>query len=103
MKDKILEKTQRKLANNFPDYDYDDDLLGDYFEDAVSIIKDWKRNQNDTVVLSGLYDRQIVQFIIESLNMAGIEGQSTSSANGVTKSFISSPESNLKASIPQSI
>lgn len=103
MKSQIIEKTQRKLANNFPDYDYDEELLGDYFDDAVSIIKDWKRNQNDSVVMTGIYDRQIVQFIIESLNMAGIEGQSSSSANGITKSFISSPESNLKASIPQSL
>ena len=103
MKSQIIEKTQRKLANNFPDYDYNEELLGDYFDDAVSIIKDWKRNQNDSVVMTGIYDRQIVQFIIESLNMAGIEGQSSSSANGITKAFISSPESNLKASIPQSL
>ena len=27
MKSQIIEKTQRKLANNFPDYDYDENEL----------------------------------------------------------------------------
>lgn len=103
MKNSILEKTQRKLANNFPDYEYDEELLGDYFDDAVNIIRDWKRASDTSLVLTGNYDRNIVQFIVESINISGLEGQSSSSANGITKTFISTPESNLKASIPQSL
>lgn len=103
MKTTLIEKAQRKLANNFPDYEYDEDLLGDYFDDAVEIIRDWKKASDTSLVLTGNYDRNIVQFIIESINISGLEGQSISKANGITKTFIATPEANLKASIPQSI
>ena len=85
------------------DYEYDEDLLGDYFDDAVEIIRDWKKASDTSLVLTGNYDRNIVQFIIESINISGLEGQSISKANGITKTFIATPEANLKASIPQSI
>lgn len=103
MKNELLAKAQRKLANNFPDYEYDEDLLGDYFDDAVDIIRDWKRASDTSLVLTGNYDRNIVEFIVESINISGLEGQSSSGANGITRTFIATPESNLKASIPQSI
>ena len=103
MKSKVLEKAQRKLSLNSEDYTYDEDLLGDYFDDAVAIILDWKKASSDAILLSGLYDTVITQFIIESINLTGLEGQSSSSANGVSKSFIASPEANLKSRIPQSL
>lgn len=103
MKTTLLEKVQRKLANNFPDYEYDEDLLGDYFDDACSIIKDWKRNSQDSIFYDGKYDRNIVQFIVESIGASGLEGQSSSSANGISKTFYATPEANLKKSIPQSL
>ena len=91
------------MANNFPDYEYDEELLGDYFDDAVDIIKDWTKTSDASLVLAGNYDRNIVEFIVQSINISGLEGQSSSSANGITKTFIATPESNLKASIPQSL
>lgn len=103
MQTTILEKVERKLSNNFPDYEYDEDLLGDYFEDAVAIIAEWKNTTDTSLVLTGNYDRQIVQFIIESINISGLEGQSSSVANGITKNFSGTPESHLKSSIPQSL
>lgn len=103
MKQSLLEKTQRRLTLNLPNYEYDEDLLGDYFDDAVFIIKDWKRNFDDSLVLSGKYDSNIINFIVESINTNGIEGQSSSSANGNKKVFRANPEANLKASIPQSL
>lgn len=103
MKSSLLEKAQRKLSNAFPDYEYDEDLLGDYFDDAVLVIKKWKKNYNDSVVLSGRFDTDIVQFIVESINKSGVEGQYSSSANGISKVFISTPEDNLKAKIPQGL
>lgn len=102
-KNAILAKAQRKLANNFPDYEFDKDLLGDYFDDAVSIIKKWLKNTNDSVICSGNYDTEITEFIIESIGRAGLEGQMSSSANGISKSFIATPESTLKSKIPQSL
>ena len=103
MQDTILKKAQRKLANNFPDYEYDEDLLADYFDDACAIIRDWRKLSSDNLILSGKYDREIVQFIIESINASGMEGQSSSAANGISKSFYATPEANLKGSIPQAL
>lgn len=103
MKQTLLEKAQRKLSNAFPDYEYDEDLLGDYFDDAVSIIMKWKKNYNESLVLAGNYDMEIVDFIVESINRAGQEGQSSSSANGMKKIFIATPEDNLKGKIPQGL
>ena len=103
MKENLLEKAQRKLSLNAEDYTYDEDLLGDYFDDAVAIIQDWKRNYNEDYVLTGQFDTVIIQYIIESINWSGLEGQTSSSANGVTKTFIASPEANLKSRIPQSL
>ena len=103
MKTNLLEKVQRKLSLNAEDYTYDEDLLGDYFDDAVAILRDWKRNYNDSLFLNGYYDTGIVNFIIESINITGLEGQSSSSANGVSKTFRASPESNLKSRYPQAL
>ena len=103
MRNALLEKAQRKLANNFPNYEYDEDLLGDYFDDAISILKKWLKNADASLVLTGNYDSEIVDFIVESIGRAGQEGQSSSSANGISKTFIATPESNLKSKIPQSL
>lgn len=102
-KSSLLAKAQRKLANNFPDYEFDEDLLGDYFDDAVSILQKWLKNSNESLITRGNYDTEIVEFIIESLGRAGLEGQMSSSANGISKTFIATPESNLKSKIPQSL
>lgn len=101
MRETLLEKAQRKIANSYPDYEYDEDLLSDYFDDACSIIKDWLKLSDDATLITGDYDFKIVTFIIQSLVSAGLEGQSSSSANGVSKVFYGSPESNLKKSISQ--
>lgn len=101
MKEAVLEKAQRKLQYNAPDYVYDEDLLGDFFDDAISIIKSWRKMTADDDLLDGDYDSNVVRFIIESINIAGLEGQSSSSTSSTTKSFINTPESNLKSSIPQ--
>lgn len=100
---KILEKVQRKLQFNASDYEFDEELLGDFFDDACSIIQDWKRWSTLDGILTGRYDAPIIQFIIESVNTSGIEGQSSSNANGTSKVFYNTPEANLKSSIPQSI
>lgn len=100
---KLKDKINRKLAYNTPDYTYDENLLRDYFDEACLIIKKWKKWSNTDKILSGDYDNQIIRYIIESINISGLEGQSSSSANGVTKTFRATPEANLKSSIPQSL
>lgn len=94
-----MEKIQRKLSVN-SDYEYSEDYLNDLIDEAVGIIKNWTRS-DESVMLTGNYDNNIVAYVIQSLNIGGIEGQSYSNANGIAKTFYASPEANLKASIPQ--
>ena len=101
MKTSLVEKIQRKLSVN-SDYDYGEDFLNDLIDEAVDIIKNWTRSSDDAI-LTGNYDVKIVDYVIQSLNISGIEGQSYSNANGIAKTFYASPEANLKASIPQKI
>ena len=82
------------------DYEYSEDYLNDLIDEAVGIIKNWTRS-DESVMLTGNYDNNIVTYVIQSLNIGGIEGQSYSNANGIAKTFYASPEANLKASIPQ--
>ena len=103
MKTAIVKKAQGKLSLNSPNYVYSEEILGIYFDDAIDIIVDWKRLSDVDSIISGIYDKNIVQFIIESIVISGMEGQSSNSSNGNKKVFIASPESNLKSSIPQSI
>lgn len=103
MKSDLLAKALRKLQFNASDYEYDEEYLGDLYDEAVNIICDWKRLSSTDSFLDGRYDMPIVRYIVESINMSGIEGQTSSSANGNTKAFRNSPEGNLKASIPQSL
>ena len=103
MKTTLLEKAQRKLTLNSPNYVYDDETLGDYFDDAIDIIVDWKKFSSTDPILTGKFDKEIVKFIIESIVASGMEGQSQNYTNGIKKVFISSPESNLKSSIPQGL
>ena len=99
MKASLVEKIQRKLSAN-SDYDYSEDYLNDLIDEAVEIIADWTRS-NKSVVLTGSYDGKIITYVIQTLNIGGIEGQSYSNANGIAKTFYASPEANLKGSIPQ--
>jgi hypothetical protein len=103
MKSSLVAKAQRKLQFNASDYEYDEEYLGDLYDEACGIICDWKRLSSTDSFLDGRYDMPIVRYIIESVNMSGIEGQISSSANGNSKTFHNTPEGNLKTSIPQSI
>lgn len=98
-----MEKIQRKLQFNTPDAEFDDEYIEDLIDEACSIIKNWRKLSKDTEFLDGRYDRNISQYVIESIVTAGIEGQSTSNANGITKKFYGTPEANLKSSIKQVI
>ena len=98
----INEKVSRKISYNQPDYVIDPDLIDDLITEAVEIIRDWRRlNGDDSELLSGMYDGRISQYVMESLNKIGIEGQVASSANGTSKTFSLDPRRRLLSSIPQ--
>lgn len=102
MKSAITTKVKRQLEVN-SDYEVDENLLGDFIDDAVSEIKDWRKLNNDNEFLNGMYDSKISRFVIESYNILGIEGQSYESNGATAKQFTETPLSRLKSSIPQKI
>lgn len=103
MRSKIVSKAKRKLEYSSYDYAVDTELLNDYFDEACSIIKGWRKKTDDSFLLDGKYDVNIITYIVQSFNYAGLEGQSISRINENEKEFIGTPESNLKKSIPQGI
>lgn len=101
LQETILEKVQRKIQFNSPDYEIDEDYLTDLIDEAIDIIRKWRKLSKDDEILSEIYNTNIINYVIETINISGIEGQKSSNANGNSKSFINTPENNLKTSIPQ--
>lgn len=104
LKETLTQKIQRRLKVNNPNFDVDNEVIGDFIDSAINIIKQWRKlDTNETEFLEGLYDNNIIQYVVEVYNRLGLEGQSTDNALGNGKSFVNSPENNLKSSIPQRI
>ena len=98
----VSDKISRKVSYNQPDYVLDYDLVEDLIVEAMEIIRDWRRLGNDDKeFLSGMYDGRISEYVMESLNKIGLEGQVSSSANGTSKQFLLDPRRRLQSSIPQ--
>jgi len=100
MKSNLLEKIARRLNYN-SEYEADEDLIEDFIDSAINEIIVWRRLDSDEEILSGRYDTNIVNFVIESYNIQGIEGQSYEGNGATSKQFTESPLSRLKSSIPQ--
>jgi hypothetical protein len=104
LKNQLIAKIQRKLQFNSPDVDYDTEYISDLIDDACLIITKWRKLSADsTEITDGMYNNEICTYVIESIVMAGVEGQKSSNANGVSKSFYNTPEANLKSAIKQVI
>ena len=91
------------MGLNNPNTTYDEDLIGDYIEEAVYIISDWARPSSETAFTDGSYNTPIILYVIESLNVNGAEGYSSFS-DGTQKNVLkNSPIGNLKSRIPQGL
>jgi hypothetical protein len=100
LKSKLQEKIARRLNFN-SEYEADTELIGDFIDDAVSEIQVWRKLTNDDEFLSGMYDSNIINFVVESYNQIGAEGQSYDGNGSTTKQYLNTPLSRLKGSIPQ--
>lgn len=96
----LVEKIQRRLSLNNPNYSIDEDLVNDYIETAVVEIEKWARPNEDTIA-SGTYNAEIIEFVLQSLGANGAEGLSSYSDAAEKRSFYSNPLSSLKSKIPQ--
>lgn len=102
MQKKLLEKAQRRLSLN-SEYTPDNDLINDFIENAVYEIKSWRKLSNDTEFLDGRYDMVIVNFVVESYNTIGIEGQTYNSDGASARQFNGTPLSHLRSSVKQGL
>lgn len=100
LKSTLQEKIARRLQFN-SEYEPDTDLINDFIDNAVNEIKVWRKATEDTELLSGIYDSNIINFVVESYNMIGVEGQSYDGNGSTTKQYSGTPLSRLKGSIPQ--
>ena len=100
MKSTLQEKIKRRLEFN-SEYEADEDLIEDFIDSAINEIQVWRRLTSEDEFLSGMYDTNIIRFVIESYNILGIEGQSYEGNGATSKQFSETPLSRLKSSIPQ--
>lgn len=100
LKSTLEEKIARRLQFN-SEYEPDTDLIDDFIDNAINEIKMWRKTTEDTELLSGMYDSNIISFVIESYNMMGVEGQSYDGNGSTTKQYLGTPLARLKGSIPQ--
>lgn len=100
MKSTLREKITRRLQFN-SEYEPDTDIIDDFIDSAINEIKVWRKTSEDTELLTGMYDSNIIGFVVESYNMMGVEGQSYDGNGSTTKQYSGTPLSRLKGSIPQ--
>lgn len=96
----IVEKAQRTLSLKYEDT-IDEQILLDYFDDAVKIISKWRKLNNSTEIEKGLYDTEIKEFIINSFNQSGVESSYSYSNSAGSNVFFAQAETILKSKIPQ--
>ena len=100
MKSTLKEKIIRRLQYN-SEYEPDSDIIDDFIDSAITEIKIWRKASNDNELLTGMYDNNIINFVIESYLIMGVEGQSYDGNGSTTKQYSGTPLSRLKGSIPQ--
>lgn len=96
----ILDKAKRRIEFN-SEYTANEDLIADFIDSAFDEIRGWRKLDNDTELLTGIYDNNIVEFVVESYNRMGIEGQSYDGNGSNTRQYSGTPLSRLLGSIPQ--
>ena len=102
MKSTLQEKIIRRLEFN-SEWEADEELIDDFIDTAINEISLWRKLTTDTEFLSGMYDNNIIRFVIQSYNMIGTEGQTYESNGQTAKQYGLSPLAVLKSSIPQRI
>ena len=92
----ILAKAQQQYTLSFPDEKAEPTLFKHYLHYGVEAIKDRRKLTNDNEFLSGKHDYNLVRFIVRSYNEGGIEGVSSATSLGTSRTFSLSPIAELK-------
>jgi uncharacterized membrane-anchored protein len=100
LKEQLIAKAKTRLEFN-SDYSADSDLVAYFLDEAINEITKWRSLLDSAEFLTGIYDNNIIRYIVESYNLQGNEGQSYNSANGSARRYIANPLANLLGSINQ--
>lgn len=95
-KESLILQAQQQLTLSNPDEKADKTLLIQYLNYGVTEIRKRRKLTNDSELLSGYHDYNLVHFIIRSYNEGGIEGASSANSLGTSKTFPLSPLAELK-------
>lgn len=85
------------------EYEPDQDIIEDFIDEAIYEIKRWKKNENDSIFLDGGFDKNIIDYTLQSYHTTGIEGQLSNSSNGNKVNYQMTPLQYLHSSIPQGV
>lgn len=102
LKTNLKGKIIRRLTIN-SEYDPDEELISDFIDEALEEIKKWKNTKDEKIFENGEYDKEIIQYCVESYHTTGIEGQFQNSSNGNSRTYKMTPLQHLQSSIPQGI
>lgn len=101
VRSKVISSAKRAISYKYDDY-VDEELLGDFFDEAVDII--CKRRKSDTTEIENeRYNTEIKQYIIDSFNQLGAEGSASNSVAGNSNSYFAPADVILKSKILQII
>lgn len=102
LKNKLVERAKRQLQDKDGLLESEQVfMLEDFFDDAITTIKKWRKLTNENEFLQELYNYNIVKYIIRVFQEQGIEGQVSSNVGGVSKSYKLTPTQELLSGITQ--
>ena len=102
-KESLIMQAQGQLTLSNPDEKADKTLLIQYLNYGVCAIKSRRKLTNDSELLGGQHDYNLVRFIIRSYNEGGIEGATSANSLGTSRTFSLSPLAELKQNTLQVI
>ena len=104
-RDYIVGRAKTKLlyrSNNVDNADLTK-TLSDFFDDAYRTIKNWRKLKTEDEFLGQKWDAEITDFVVDSYRTMGDELMSSTSVNGISKSYKMNAMTRLKSRIPQTM
>lgn len=103
-KSTIINRAKVRLAYTGNDYSNSEEiasLLEEYYYSGVDIIRKWRKLSDDSEIILGTWDEELVAFIVDSWNSMNEELLSNVNVGGNSRTYKMSPESALKTKIRQ--
>lgn len=103
-KELIINKAKRRIEFNYDTLDENQvELLSDFYDSAINAIKKWRHLTDNKEFENDDYNDIIVKYIVRTYQELGLEGVTSSTIGGDTKTFGRTPLAELLSSIPQRI